>query len=268
MSMRMLSAFGEHKTLVKQLLVREISSRYRGSILGIIWSLITPILMLSIYTFVFKYIFNARWQMPSSDGEVLSFAMVLFLGLIIHGMIADILTRSPGLMLENVNFVKKVIFPLEVLPWVVVLSALFNFFIGFCLLLGFVYIELDYIPVTTLLIPVILAPYILMLLGLSWTLAALGVYVRDIQQLSGTLATLLLFLSPVFYSITILPETLQRLILINPIAVIVEAARSAVIYGEHPDYTILVIYSVLALIVAVVGFTLFQRMRRGFADVL
>ena len=268
MPMQMLSAFREHKTLVKQLLVREISSRYRGSILGIIWSLITPILMLCIYTFVFKYIFNARWQMPSGDDEVLSFAMVLFLGLIIHGMIADILTRSPGLMLENVNFVKKVIFPLEVLPWVVVLSALFNFFIGFCLLLGFVYIELDYIPVTTLLIPVILAPYVLMLLGLSWTLAALGVYVRDIQQLSGTLATLLLFLSPVFYSITILPEPLHRLILINPIAVIVEASRSAVIYGEHPDYTILVIYSVLALIVAVVGFTFFQRMRRGFADVL
>ena len=105
MPIQMLSAFGEHKTLVKQLLVREISSRYRGSILGVIWSLITPILMLCIYTFVFKYIFNARWQTPSADGEVLSFAMVLFLGLIIHGMIADILTRSPGLMRENVNFV-------------------------------------------------------------------------------------------------------------------------------------------------------------------
>ena len=206
--------------------------------------------------------------MPSGEDEVLNFAMVLFLGLIIHGMIADILTRSPGLMLENVNFVKKVIFPLETLPWVVMLSALFNFCIGFCLLLAFVYIELEHIPVTTLLVPVILAPYVLMLLGLSWTLAALGVYIRDIQQLSGTLATLLLFLSPVFYSINILPDTLQRLILINPIAVIVEASRSAVIYGEHPDYASLVIYSGVALIVAVVGFSLFQRMRTGFADVL
>ena len=117
-------------------------------------------------------------------------------------MIADMLTRSPGLMLENVNFVKKVIFPLETLPWVVMLSALFNFCIGFCLLLAFVYIELEHIPVTTLLVPVILAPYVLMLLGLSWTLAALGVYIRDIQQLSGTLATLLLFLSPVFIPLT------------------------------------------------------------------
>ena len=268
MPMQILSAFGEHKTLVKQLLIREISARYRGSILGIIWSLITPILMLCIYTFVFKYIFNARWQMPSPDGEVLNFAMVLFLGLIIHGMIADILTRSPSLMLENVNFVKKVIFPLEVLPWVVLLSTLFNFFIGFCLLLGFVYIELDHIPVTTLLIPIIIAPYVLMLLGLSWTLAALGVYVRDIQQLSATFATLFLFLSPVFYSISILPETLQKVILINPIAVIVEASRSAVIYGEHPDYAILGIYSILAMMVAVIGFTVFQGTRRGFADVL
>ena len=107
-----------------------------------------------------------------------------------------------------------------------------------------------------------------MLLGLSWALAALGVYVRDLKQLSGTLATLLLFLSPVFYSIDILPETLQRLILINPIAVIVEVSRTAVIYGEHPDYATLSVYAVLALIVAIIGFSLFQRMRRGFADVL
>ena len=206
--------------------------------------------------------------MPSDDGEVVNFAMVLFLGLIIHGMISDILTRSPALMLENVNFVKKVIFPLEVLPWVVLLSTLFNFCIGFCLLLGFVYLELNHIPVTALLTPFILAPYVLLLLGLSWLLAALGVYVRDIKQLSGTLSTLLLFLSPVFYSITVLPETIQKLILINPITVIVETSRSAVIYGEHPDYACLSVYSASALMIAIIGFTLFQRMRRGFADVL
>lgn len=264
----MFAAFGEHRTLVKQLLVREINSRYRGSILGVIWSLITPILMLCIYTFVFKYIFNARWSVTSDDGSVLNFAMVLFLGLLIHGMIADILSRSPGMILENVNFVKKVIFPLETLAWVVLLSTLFNFVIGFCLLLGFVYIELHYIPLTTLLVPVILIPYMFMLLGISWLLAAFGVYVRDIQQLSGTLATLLLFLSPVFYSITILPETMQRLILFNPIAVIVEAFRSVVIYGQPPDYTMLSIYTIISFVVAFLGFSLFKRMSRGFADVV
>ena len=264
----MFSAFGEHRTLIKQLLVREISARYRGSILGVVWSLVTPILMLCIFTFVFKYIFNARWSVQADDGSDLNFAMVLFLGLLVHGMISDILTRSPGMILTNVNFVKKVIFPLETLTWVVLLSTLFNFVIGFCLLLGFVYIELHHIPLTTLLMPVILAPYVFMLLGISWILAAFGVYVRDIQQLSGTLATFLLFLSPVFYSITILPESLQRLILFNPISVVVEASRSVVIYGQHPDYTTLIIYSVISITIACLGFTLFQRMRRGFADVV
>ena len=146
----------------------------------------------------------------------------------------------------------------------IMLSALFNFCIGFCLLLGFVYIELGHIPITTLLIPVILAPYVLMLLGLSWILAALGVYIRDIQQVSGTFSTLLLFLSPIFILITTLPATLQKLILINPIAVIVEASRSAVIYGEHPDYAILVTYSVLALMVAVVGVYFFSTNAQRF----
>ena len=268
MTSHMFSALGKHKTLIKQLLVREISSRYRGSIMGIVWSLVTPILMLGIYTFVFKYIFKARWTVPTADGEVLSFAMILFLGMLVHGMLADILMRSPGLIVENVNFVKKVVFPLETLSWVTLFSTIFNFVIGFFLLLGFVYIELGQIPVTALLVPVILLPYFLLLLGVSWLLAALGVYVRDIQQVSGTLATLLLFLSPVFYSISILPDNLQLLIRFNPITVIVEACRSVVIFGEQPNYYYLTVYSVVALFVAVLGFTLFNRMRRGFADVL
>lgn len=268
MPAQLFSALGKHKTLIKQLLVREISSRYRGSIMGIVWSLVTPILMLGIYTFVFKYIFKARWAVPTADGEVLNFAMILFLGMLVHGMIADILMRSPGLIVENVNFVKKVVFPLETLSWVTLFSTIFNFVIGFCLLLGFVYIELGQIPVTALLVPVILLPYLLLLLGLSWLLAALGVYIRDIQQISGTLATLLLFLSPVFYSISILPDNLQLLIRFNPITVIVEACRSVVIFGEQPNYIYLSVYSVVALFVAVIGFSLFNRMRRGFADVL
>ncbi len=264
----MITSFWQHRSLVRQLFVREIQSRYRGSILGLLWSFVTPLLMLFIYTFVFKYIFKARWSVPGNDGEVLNFAMMLFLGLIIHGMIADILNRSPGLILENVNFVKKVVFPLEILPVVVLLSALFNFIVGFILLLGFVVVELHTIPVTALLAPLIFVPYLLMLLGISWMLAALGVYIRDIQHITGTLATLLLFLSPIFYSIDILPEYLQKLILLNPIAVIVEAFRSVVIYGEIPEYLSLLVYSGVAVLMALMGYFLFQRSKRGFADVL
>jgi homopolymeric O-antigen transport system permease protein len=248
--------------------VREIQSRYRGSILGVLWSFVTPLLMLFIYTFVFKYIFKARWSVPGNDGEALNFAMMLFLGLVVHGMIADILNRSPSLILENVNFVKKVVFPLEILAWVALLSAMFNFVIGFILVLGFVLIELHAIPVTALLAPIILAPYFLMLLGISWILSALGVYIRDIQHITGTLATLLLFLSPIFYSIDILPVYLQNLILLNPIAVIVESCRALVIYGEIPAYKPMLVYTAVAMAVAILGNLLFQRARRGFADVL
>ena len=134
----MFSAFTTHATLTRQLVIREISARYRGSVMGVLWSLVTPILMLGIYTFVFNYVFKARWPMVSQEGEVLNFAMVLFLGLIIHGLVADTVTRSPRLILDNVNLVKKVVFPLESLAWVMILNALFNFVISLALLLIFV----------------------------------------------------------------------------------------------------------------------------------
>jgi lipopolysaccharide transport system permease protein len=264
----MFSAFTTHRTLLSQLLVREISARYRGSVMGLLWSLFTPILMLCIYTFVFNYVFKARWPIQTSDGGVVNFAMVLFLGLLVHGMIAEILVRSPKLILDNVNFVKKVVFPLEILPWVVLLGALFNFVIGFLLLLALVFWELQQLPVTVLLLPIVLLPFMLMLVGLSWLLTALGVYLRDIQHISGTLATLLLFVSPVFYSVTILPESLQLIISFNPITVIVEATRSIVIYGQAPDFKVLGIYTIAATAMAGLGYTTFSRMRRGFADVV
>ncbi len=236
--------------------------------MGLFWSFLTPLLMLVIYTFVFKYVFKARWGVLDENGENINFSMVLFSGLIVHGLLSDILIRSPALIQSNVNFVKKVVFPLEILPWVALLSALFNFLVGLVLLFGFALIELHTIPVTALLIPLILLPFVLLLLGLSLGLAALGVYIRDIQHVSGTLATLLLFLSPVFYPIDILPESLQSLILANPIALIVEAIRSVLFYGTFPDFEKLAVYYGVSFFVVFAGFWSFQKMRGGFADVL
>lgn len=257
----------KYKTLIWQLLRRDVHSRYRGSVLGLLWSLATPLLMLAIYTFVFQFVFKSRWT--DAGGETtLNFAIILFLGLSIHGVLGEILTKSPQLITSNPNFVKKIVFPLETLSWVTLLSSLFTFLISFCLLLVFIFIELRSVPITALLLPTILFPYLLLLLGVSWGLSALGVYLRDIQQIAGTLSTLLLFLSPIFYSAQALPENLQSLIFLNPLSFVVESARAVLIYGNLPDFEGLAIYSVVSLMVAMSGYLLFSKVRPGFADVL
>lgn len=257
----------KHKTLIWQLLRRDIHSRYRGSVLGLLWSLGTPLIMLGIYTFVFQFVFKSRWNDTAGE-TTLSFAIVLFLGLTVHAVMAEILTKSPLLITGNQNFVKKIVFPLELLSWVTLLGAIFTFLISFGLLLVFILVELQRIPATAFLLPLILLPYFLLLLGLSWFLAALGVYLRDIQQITGTLATLLLFLSPIFYSINILPENLQALIFLNPLSYIVESARAVLIYGQLPDFIGWAIYSLIAVLVAMSGYFFFRKVRPGFADVL
>ncbi|HEY0892842.1 MAG TPA: ABC transporter permease [Cellvibrio sp.] len=257
----------KHKTLIWQLLRRDIHSRYRGSVLGLLWSLGTPLIMLGIYTFVFQFVFKSRWNDTAGE-TTLSFAIVLFLGLTIHAVMAEILTKSPLLITGNQNFVKKIVFPLELLSWVTLLGAVFTFLISFGLLLVFILVELQHIPATAFLLPLILLPYFLLLLGLSWFLAALGVYLRDIQQITGTLATLLLFLSPIFYSVNILPENLQSLIFLNPLSYVVESARTVLIYGQLPDFIGLAIYFLIAVLVAASGYVFFRKVRPGFADVL
>lgn len=257
----------KHKTLIWQLLRRDIHSRYRGSVLGLLWSLGTPLIMLGIYTFVFQFVFKSRWTDTAGE-TTLSFAIVLFLGLTIHAVMAEILTKSPLLITGNQNFVKKIVFPLELLSWVTLLGGIFTFLISFGLLLVFILAELQRIPVTAFLLPLILLPYFLLLLGLSWFLAALGVYLRDIQQITGTLATLLLFLSPIFYSVNILPENLQTLIFLNPLSYVVESARAVLIYGRLPDFIGLTTYCLVAFIVAWLGYSFFRKVRPGFSDVL
>ena len=264
----MLKSFWRFRNLVSQLVLRDILLRYKGSIMGLIWSITTPLLMLLIYSFVFLNVFKARWSVMDASGEPINFALVLFLGLIIHGLLADVLTRSPGLILEHTNFVKKVVFPLEILPWVAILSAVFNFMISFVLLLAFVLFEMRAIPLNALFLPLILFPYFLLLLGISWILSALGVYLRDIQHMIGTMNILLMFLSPVFYTIDMLPVQLQSLVMLNPIAFPIEQSRAVLIYGNLPDFTVLFIYSGASLCIALSGYQFFQKIRSGFADVL
>jgi len=256
----------KYQSLIRQLAKREVSSRYRGSVMGFFWTLLNPLLMLTIYTFIFGYVFKARWgDMNLGDG---GFALTLFCGLIVHGVFAECINRAPTLISSNVNYVKKVVFPVEILPWVTIYAAFFHALMSFLILLIFSLIVNGNIPITALWLPVVLAPYVIFLVGCLWLFSALGVYLSDIQQLMGVMTTALLFLSPVFYPISALPEILQGWIYLNPLTLIMEQSREVLLWGHNPDFKLLFLYSIVALAISIFGFVLFQKSRRGFADVL
>lgn len=256
----------KNRELISASVKREVLGRYRGSILGLLWSFFNPLIMLAVYTFVFSTVFNARWG-ASSQSQT-EFALILFAGLIIFHLFSECITRAPLLILQNTSYVKKVIYPLEILPFVSLLAALFNSIIslGVWLLAYLVIFGLPH--ATALYLPFILLPFLFLLMGFSWALAALGVYLRDISQIVGVFTTMLMFLSPIFYPITALPEKYRHLILFNPLASVIEQVRGALYFGKPPLLDQLAIYWIVTLLVAWVGFSFFQKMRKGFADVL
>jgi lipopolysaccharide transport system permease protein len=245
---------------------REVIGRYRGSVLGLLWSLFNPMLMLSVYTFIFSEVFKSRW---GSNGDSKSeFALILFIGLIVFNVFAECINRAPGLILSTPNYVKKVIFPLEILPIVCLLSALFHgaISLGVWLLAYFIFYGLPFDTIFYL--PLILGPLILLVMGLSWALASLGVYLRDVGQFIGVVTTVIMFLSPIFYPATALPENYRSLLYLNPLTPVIEQTRAVLYFGESPDLTTLSIYWAVTIIVAWLGFVWFQKTRKGFADVL
>ena len=256
-----------NRQLVSQLAKREVIGRYRGSIMGLGWSFLNPILMLGVYTIFFTVVFKARWG-RSSDQSHADYAIVLFVGLIVHGLFAECLNRAPGLIVQNVNYVKKVVFPLEVLPWVTIISALLHAGISLIVLLFAQILLNQSVSWTLIFLPLIIIPFVLVILGLVWFLAAFGVYVRDIAHVTGMLTSVLLFMSPVFYPISSLPVRLQPWIMLNPLTFVIEQSRNVLIYAQQPNWRNLGIYSTIGLGVAWVGFWWFQKARKGFADVL
>jgi lipopolysaccharide transport system permease protein len=258
-------------SLIRQLVEREIVGRYKGSVLGILWSLLTPLFLLAVYTFVFGAVFKARWQSPGggdADASIADFAVILFAGLIVFQLLAEVVNRSPTLVLSNANYVKKVVFPLELLPVVAVGSALFHAAVSIAVLVVFNVVLSGHIPATTLLLPLVLAPYVAFILGLAWFFAALGVFVRDIGQVLGPLVTALMFLSPIFYSSSALPDWVAPWLTLNPVTLPVEQTRDVLIFGRLPDFGALARYSLVAIAVCWLGYTWFEKTKRGFADVL
>lgn len=256
-----------NRYLIKKSIQREVLGRYRGSMLGVLWSFFNPLFMLAVYTFVFSVVFKARWPSAASDSKV-EFAMVLFAGLMVYTVFAECVNRAPGLILGNTSYVKKVVYPLEILPWISLGSAVFHLGISFLvwLLAYFVFFGLP--SPTILLFPLVLIPLFLLTVGVSWWLASLGVYLRDVTQLVGILTTALLFLSPIFYAISSIPENFQIIMHLNPLTPIIEQAR-AVLFGRGNLNILLLVYCyAFSLLIACLGFAWFQKTRKGFADVL
>ncbi len=259
------------RSLIWQFARREVLAKYRGSLLGLGWSFLTPLLMLLVYTFVFREVFNARWPAASGINATdsnLSFALQVYAGMIVFNFFSEVMGRAPRLILDQPNLVKKVVFPVEVLSWVAVLAAGFHFLVNLAVLLVAILSMSGSLPVALLALPLVVITFIPLLLGLAWFLASLGVFLRDIGQLIGMILTALMFLSPIFYPVQAIPEQWRPLLAANPLTVPIEQFKGIVLEGLWPDWQTLILYLLFSSAVCWMGAQWFRVTRKGFADVI
>jgi lipopolysaccharide transport system permease protein len=259
--------FWERRSLIKQFIRRDIEARYRGSILGVLWSLVLPLVMLSLFTFIFSTVFPSRWG-GGVQGDKLEFAQIMFAGMIVFTLFSDVVSRAPTLIMSNTHLVTKVAFPVEILPVVSVGVALFHAAIGMVALLCVQLLAGGTPKLTLLLLPVVVVPFALMVLGLSYFFAAIGVFLRDTAQVVQPMVMAFMFASPLFYPMSSLPEPFRTYMSFSPLVWPMEELRALTYFGQIPSLTGWAIYSGLALLTAGLGLYVFQRMRAGFADVL
>lgn len=253
------------RDLIVQLTERDTRSRYRGSAMGIFWSAIHPLLMLTVYTVFFSEIFPGKWTATGTRGE---FALVLFIGLLLHGFVAECLVRAPGLIVEQPNLVKKIVFPLDVLPVVAIGTAIFHLLIGLAIWFAFHLAIAGLPPWTVVYFPLVMAPLVLMTLGVCWFVAAIGVYLRDVRHVTPVLAAVLLFASPVFYPVSAVKPPYDVIVKASPLTIPIEQARAVLLWGQAPQWDVLALFTLAALVIAWLGATWFRATRKGFADVL
>ena len=260
-------ALWNHRELWWRLTEREVLGKYRGSALGIGWSFITPLAMLAVYTFVFSQVFKARWGGLEQAGP-LGFAVNLFAGLIVFNLFSECVNRAPGLVVANPNYVKKVIFPLEVLGSVAVGSAGFHALTSLLILVIFELVAFHQLPLTMLWLPLIWLPLVLGSLACTWFLSAAGVFIRDIGQLIGVGLNILMFLSPIFFPVSALPPKWQPVLQLNPLAQVIEQTRRAAIQDLNPNWTYVVLGTLITFVACEISFRGFQKSKGAFADVL
>lgn len=265
--LRFPNSLWRHRELWWRLTEREVLGRYRGSTLGIAWSFITPLAMLAVYTFVFSHVFKARWGGLEQAGP-LGFAVNLFAGLIVFSLFNECVMRAPGLVVGNPNYVKKVVFPLEILGCVAVGSAGFHALTSLSILLVFELIAFHRLPLTLLWLPLVWLPLILGSLACTWFLSATGVFLRDIGQVVGVLVNMLMFLSPVFFPLSALPPKWQPILQLNPLAHVIEQTRRTIVQGLNPDPVYIAFGLILSMAACELSYRGFQRSKGAFADVL
>ncbi len=258
----------QYRRLIARLAWREIESRYRGSLFGLFWAIAVPLLMLAVYTFVFSVVFEARWDRALQSK--VDFAIILFAGLIVFGFFTECLNRSPGLMLENPAYIKKVVFPLEIMPWVSIVVALFNAAVSLIILLLLQLYVHGLPPLSAFLAPLIFLPLIFLTFGIVSILSSLGVYLRDIRYIVGILTTIIMFLSPVFYPLSAIPQKLQLWIYLNPLTTELEFFRKVLFTGglNEREWLLFSVYSLATWLVAWAGYWWLVKTKKGFADVL
>jgi lipopolysaccharide transport system permease protein len=266
------SQIWRHRELLRQLTWREVTGRYRSSLLGFGWSFITPLVTLSAYTFVFGLVFRARWPQAATtagtNGSLGSFGLTLFAGLIAFTFFAECLTRAPGIITASPNYVKKVVFPLEVLPVSVVGSALFHAAISVIVLLIAHQILQGVVDWSAVFLPIVFVPLVLLALGTTWFFASVGVFFRDAVHTVVLVAQVLMFMTPVFYPIDAVPHAFRWILELNPLTPLVENARRVTVQGQPPDWPSLGLSFVVGSLVAVVGYAWFVSTKRAFADVI
>ena len=260
-----INSFLQNRGLVMSLVKREIESKYKATSMGFVWVFFYPLIMLAVYSFVFGTVFSSRWGHSNNADD---FIPMLYCGLIVHGLFAETLNKAPGLIINNPNYVKKVIFPLELLPLSSLITAIFNFVISFVLLLIFLLLFKHTLQWTIIFTPLVILPIILYAMGFAWFIAALSVFFRDLEHLIGVSMSMLLFLSPVFYSTSNLPTVAKSLLAINPISYPIEELRNVAVLGMVPDFYLIAINTLIAFAISYIGLWFFQQLRPAFADVI
>ena len=257
----------KNKYLIYRLAQREIQARYIGTLLGVAWSVLIPIVMLAIYTVVFTKVFQTRWD-TSLSGNPIGFALSLFVGLSVFNMFSEVASRGPGLIRENPTYVKKIAFPLDILAWVSVAVSLFSLVTSLGIVVIFNFIVTNEVSATMFAAPLIILPLCLLLAGLGWLLSTVSVYYTDFSQIVPPMISVTMFTTPIFYPISAVPPEYLWIVRANPLSDIIDGLRMTLLYGKLPSTSFFLAVWASAVLVSVLGFCVFQLSKEDYADVV